>query len=155
MREIHVSHHFGAPPERVFAALADHERFLTMGGIRCRLQREGTLERNGIGAVREVEGDGLRFVEHITAFDAPRHYEYVIRTLVRSNGAALPLRHERGWLDFMIEGDGTRVDWHSRIHATIPVLGPLLIEPLVARKLKRAFGALLSRAASRMTATPL
>ena len=155
MREIHVSHHFAAPPETVFAAIADHERFLTMGSMRCRLQREGTPERNGIGAVRQVEGDGLRFVEHITAFDAPRHYEYVIRSLARSSGAALPLRHERGWLDFTRDANGTRVDWHSRVHATIPLLGPLLIEPLVARKLQRAFSALLSHAAARMIATPL
>ena len=151
MREIHVSHHFAAPPAVVFAAIADHESFLSMGGIRCRLQREGAPDRNGIGAVREVEGDGLRFVEDITAFDAPRHYEYVIRTLTRSNGGALPLRHERGWLEFSADGDGTRVDWHSRIHATIPLLGPLLIEPLVVRKLQRAFAALLARAATRIS----
>jgi hypothetical protein len=154
MREIHVVHHFAAAPDRVFAALADHQAFLTAGNVRCRLQREGTAHRDGVGAVREVEGDGLRFIEDITAFDPPRHYEYVIRSMTRANGGKVPLRHERGWLDFTPEGDGTRVDWHTRIHATIPLLGPLLVEPLVARKLERAFTALLARAAARITVAP-
>ncbi len=151
MREVHVSHYFAAAPAVVFAAIADHESFLSMGGIRCRLQREGAPDRNGIGAVRDVAGNGLHFVEDITAFDAPRHFEYVIRSMTRSNGGALPLRHERGWLDFTAEGDGTRVDWHSRIHGTVPVLGPLLIEPIVERKLQKAFSVVLARAASRIS----
>jgi hypothetical protein len=154
MREIHVVHQFAAAPERVFAALSDHVSFLSNGTVRCRLQREGTTQRDGIGAVREVEGDGLRFVEDITAFDPPRHYEYVIRSMTRANGGTLPLRHERGWLDFTPTAGGTRVDWHSRIHATIPLLGSLLIEPLVARKLEHAFTTLLQRAAARMTSAP-
>lgn len=154
MREIHVVHQFAAAPERVFAALSDHQAFLTAGNVRCRLQREGSAHRDGVGAVRDVEGDGLRFVEDITAFDPPRHYEYVIRSMTRANGGALPLRHERGWLDFTPTAGGTRVDWHTRIHATIPLLGPLLIEPIVARKLERAFTALLQRAAARMTSAP-
>jgi uncharacterized protein YndB with AHSA1/START domain len=152
MREVHVSKRFDAPPQRVFAALAEHEVFLASRTLRCRLLRDGGSTRNGVGAVREVRGDGLLFVEEITAFDPPRRFDYVIRSLATEAGRTLPLRHELGWMVIAADGNGSRVDWHSRFEVAIPLLGRWLAEPILAGKIAAAFNGFLDRAAQRLAA---
>lgn len=151
MPEIHATRHFDAAPAVVFAALADHAAFLSGGGLQCRLLREGDATRDGVGAVREVRSDGLLFVEDIVAFEPPRHFAYVIRSLTWRGGPALPIRHERGWIDLARDGDGARVDWRSRFEVTLPLLGPLLA-PLVAARIRGGFDRQLARAARSLDA---
>lgn len=151
MPEIHASRHFDAAPAAVFAAISDHAAFLGGAGLACRLLRAGAPERDGVGAVREVRTGGLVFVEDIVAFEPPRHLAYVIRTLATPGGRALPIRHERGWMDVVREGGGTRVDWRSRFEVTLPLLGPLLA-PLVALRIRAGFERVLARAARTLAA---
>ena len=151
MPEIHATHRFDAAPAAVFAALSDHAAFLSGAGLRCRLLREGREARDGVGAVREVRAGGLVFVEDIVAFEPPRQLAYVIRSLTWRGGRALPIRHERGWIDLMREGTGTRVDWRSRFEVTVPLLGPLLA-PAIAARIRAGFDQLLARAARRLDA---
>jgi len=151
MPQIHASQHFDAPPEAVFAALSDHAAFLSGPGMRCRLLREGDTMRDGVGAVREVRTGGLVFVEDLVAFEPPRHFAYVIRSLATAGGRALPIRHERGWLDLVPVEGGTQVEWRSRFAVEVPLLGPLLA-PLVAARIRRGFETLLARAARRLAA---
>ena len=152
MPEIHASQGFKAPPDRVFALLSDHVAFLSGGGLRCRLLREGHDARDGVGAVREVRAGGLIFIEDIIAFEPPHHLAYVIRQLTWRGGRALPIRHERGWIDVVPDGAGTQVDWRSRFKVDVPVLGPLFA-PAIASRIRGGFARLLARAA-RQAATP-
>lgn len=151
MPEIHASQRFDAPPDAVFAALSDHAAFLSGPDMRCRLLRDGDAVRDGVGAVREVRTGGLVFVEDLVAFAPPRHFAYVIRSVTTAGGRALPIRHERGWVDFVPTEGGTRVDWRSRFAVEVPLLGPLLA-PLVAARIRHGFDALLARAARRLAA---
>ncbi|MFO0043770.1 MAG: SRPBCC family protein [Pseudomonadota bacterium] len=151
MPRIHARQRFDAPPAAVFAALSDHAAFLSGGAVRCRLLREGDAARDGVGAVREVRTGGLVFVEDIVAFEPPRHDAYLIRTLSTTRGWALPIHHERGWLEFAADGGDTVVDWHSRFQIAVPLLGRVFA-PLVALRIRRGFDALLARAARRLAA---
>jgi hypothetical protein len=149
MPEIHATHRFDVAPEAVFAAISDHAAFLSGGGLACRLLREGSPARDGVGAVREVRAGALVFVEDIVAFEPPRHFAYVIRSLRTSGGRDLPIRHERGWIDFAPDGRGTRVDWRSRFEVTIPIVGRV-VAPLVASRIRLGFEAMLVRAERRL-----
>lgn len=151
MHEVHASRRFDAAPDTVFAALSEHAAFLSGAGLRCRLLREGGTSRNGVGAVREVNAGALVFVEEVVAFEPPHRYDYVIRSLTWRGGRALPVRHQRGWVECMADGGGTQVDWRSRFELALPVLGPLLA-PVVAARVRAGFAQLLARAARRTAA---
>jgi hypothetical protein len=152
MTEIHATHRFDARPAVVFAAISDHAAFLSGGGLACRLQREGSPARDGVGAVREVRAGALVFVEDIVAFEPPRHFAYIIRSVRTSGGRDLPIRHERGWIDVAPDGRGTRVDWRSRFEVAIPLLGRL-VAPLVAARIRHGFEAMLARAGRQLATT--
>jgi hypothetical protein len=152
MPEVHASRRFDAAPSAVFAAISDHAAFLSGAGLACRLLREGDATRDGVGAVREVRTGSLVFIEDIVAFEPPRHFAYVIRSLATAGGRRLPIRHERGWMAISREDGGTRVDWHSRFEVAIPLLGPLLA-PLLAPRVRRGFELLLARATQRLAAS--
>lgn len=149
MREIHVSLPFKVVPERVFAALADHETFFQGRQLSCRLLREGSPDRNGNGALREVRSGRLVFVEDISDFQPAQGFDYRVQSLCTASGRRLPFHHHRGWLSLMPEAGGTRVHWRSRFSIAVPLLGRL-IEPLVARSVAHAFELLLLRARERL-----
>ena len=130
---------------RVFDLLTDYERFFRPPGYACRLLAEGRDCRVGTGAVREVTTGGSVFSEEITAFDAPRHFEYVVRKLVNARGKPVRMLHDRGWLDVSAVGAETRVDWYSRFEITVPIVG-WLIERVVGPRAAAAFLRLLERA---------
>jgi uncharacterized protein YndB with AHSA1/START domain len=145
MYEIHVHVEINAPIARVFDAVSDHEQFfaapLTEG---CRLTTPGVSDRNGIGAIREIDADGQHFVEEVVHFARPRRFDYVVRSVTKG-ARRLPLEHELGWLEFTATPAGTRVDWRSRFRIGVPVLG-LVIERVVGPKGAAAFEKLLLRA---------
>lgn len=151
MYEIHASVTIDAPPQQVFESVTDHEAFLSGPNTTCRLTKEGTEQRTGAGAVREVTADGSVFTEEITAFDPPRHMEYVVRSLVDTQGRPVRMQHLRGWLDFTLEGDGTRVDWYSRFKITIPVVG-WFVERVVGPRATVSFQRLLERTKTELEA---
>ena len=144
MYTIHVHVTIDAPLEQVFEAIADHEHFLSGPNMSCRLTNEGAEHRGGVGAVREVTADGSAFTEEITAYDPPRHYEYMVRSLTNAKGKSVPLRHERGWLDFREAGNGTQVDWYSRFAVTTPIVG-WFVERLLGPRAASGFRKLLEQ----------
>ena len=149
MYEIHVSIEIAALRAQVFEAIADHERFLAGPGMSCRLTVEGSEDRNGLGAVREVAAAPFTFTEEITRFEPPHRFDYVIRKLVRGADRRVPLRHEGGWVELTEHGGATRVDWYSRFELEIPLVG-WLIARIAARSTRKAFARLLARAKSRL-----
>jgi uncharacterized protein YndB with AHSA1/START domain len=148
MHPIQIKVRFDAPPERVFEAVSDHERFFTGGKIvRCRVIEPGRAEKNGLGCVREVEARSVRYVEEITAFERPKRLDYRIRT------CNLPIRHEGSRLDFVPSGQGTEVTWTARFEVPVFLVGPLLTW-LWRKALTREFERLLIQARDRLATQP-
>jgi uncharacterized protein YndB with AHSA1/START domain len=141
-RSIRVERLLAAPPQSVFDVVADHARYERFDGIRrSRLAKPGEPAPNGVGAVRWVWIGPLRFEEEVTAFDAPRRLDYVIRRV-----RALPFRHAGGSIRLEPEGGGTRAVWTSSFEIPIPLLGRLL-DRVFERQLDRGFGRVLERSA--------
>jgi uncharacterized protein YndB with AHSA1/START domain len=153
MVEIEARETIRAPRERVFDALSDHERFFRNCGVRrCAVIRPGTSERNGLGAVREIDAaPAFRFREEVVRFERPARLDYQIRSVMLL-GRRLPMRHELGWLE-LTERDGvTDVRWRSRYTFAVPIVGDAIARTM-ARRAQRAFGALLRQAKRELEAT--
>ena len=145
MYEIHVNVEINAPIGRVFDALSDHETFFRSSFIqRCVVTRPGKDEKNGLGAVREIDALGQHFVEEVVRFDRPRRFDYIVRSVTRG-GRRIPLEHELGWLELTEAGKKTRVVWRSRFRIAIPVVG-FLLERVQGPKGAAAFERLLVQA---------
>ncbi|MDC0680092.1 SRPBCC family protein [Sorangium atrum] len=148
MEEVHVNVYIHAPVERVFDAVADHERFLRSGdGTHTKVVRPGLTEHNGLGALREVRvGKRIRYVEEITAFERPCSFDYQI---VESTQ---PLRHQGSRLRFTPRGEGTEIDWTSRFDIPLPLVGKPL-GSLARRMFIAAFTELLLAEKARLEAS--
>ncbi|MES0875168.1 SRPBCC family protein [Sinimarinibacterium thermocellulolyticum] len=116
-----------APIERVFAFFADHERFVTLFGARCRRIVDGQDEPNGLGSVRRIGRGPLSFEETIVTFEKNRRIEYAI-----TRGS--PIRNHRGTIDFRDDRGATVIDYVIRFEPKIPLTGSL-----IARGLKLAW----------------
>jgi len=137
--EVERSARIAAPPERVFAILADHEAMSEWLPVREVVRRRpGEPDPNGLGAVRVVRGAGLAVEERITAFEPPRRLEY--RLL-----AGAPVRDHRGEVRLEPDGDGTRVRWRVELRPLVPGTGWLL-RGLLGRMLQTALRGLERRA---------
>ena len=105
-----------APPERVFAYLADHHKFVGLFGGRCQRVREGQGDPNGLGSVRRVGPGPLSFDETIVGFEPPGRLQYQI-----TRGG--PLKNHLGTLDLRAVGETTQLDYVIRYDARIPGTG--------------------------------
>jgi uncharacterized protein YndB with AHSA1/START domain len=113
-----------APVDRVFAFFADHERFITLFGARCRRIRDGEGDINGLGSVRLVGPAGpLGMEETIVTFEPGQRIEYAI-----TRGS--PIRNHRGTIDFRDDRGATVVDYVIRFEPKIPLTGGLIAKGL-------------------------
>lgn len=103
MVHLHVEKTIAAPPEQVFAWLADPANI----AVAPLVLTAGWAAGSDARPVRQVIATGMWFREEITAYDPPRSYSYRI---VRSVPA---FDHEGGTLTFTPTADGTHVDWVS------------------------------------------
>jgi hypothetical protein len=141
MPKVLVREFFERPVSDVFALVSDHEKFLSgLAGTTARIIKPGTVERNGLGCIREVRvGDRVRYVEEITQWQPPNSFEYVIRE------ASIPIRHFGSRLDFTARQGGTDVRWQSHFAVPVPIIG-WAAGPLMKRRYESAFSAMLSQA---------
>ena len=110
-----------APIDEVFEAYTDHEALSQVPGVRtCRLTRPGNTEKNGLGAVRELDCGPIWLREEITGFDRPHRMEYRIRK------ARPPADHEHGQVDFVETPQGTKITWTTVFGIRPPSLGKVL-----------------------------
>lgn len=107
MVHLHVEKTIAAPPEQVFAWLADPANLKAAPLIVTAGWAKDSPSPGGLGAIRTGFAIGLWFREEITAYDPPHSYTYLI---VKSVPA---FDHEGGTLTFTPAGDGTHVDWVS------------------------------------------
>jgi uncharacterized protein YndB with AHSA1/START domain len=140
MRRIDLTRALEAPAEGIFAALAEHERYTRFRGIsRARLAREGSPDRNGLGAVRSLASGPIWFDEEITAYEPPVRLDYLIRA------TNLPLEHHGGSIELEPAGDRTTAHWVSDFSSTGFLPG--LSGAIIAFALRRGFEGMLDEAA--------
>lgn len=136
MVHLHVERTIAAPPDRVFARLADPAS-LTAAPLVLRSVWTSAAPVAGVGAVREVITTGMWFREEITAYDPPKSFSYRI---IRSFPA---FDHIGGTLTFTPSGAGTHVDWVTTY--THPNrAGGKALEALTSRLLPWSFNAILA-----------
>ncbi len=122
-----------ASAERVWETITDHA---TMGDwclFSGRLLRQGETESNGTGAVRELQGLGLKLTEEILTWRAPDQYSYRLT-------AGAPIKDHTGNVLLTPKSEGTTVRWTIQFKPRIPGTG----EPL-ALLLQLIFGKALRR----------
>lgn len=145
MDQIEVREEIRAPIAAVFEALSDHERFFRGYGVKKSVvTTHGKTEKNGLGAIREIDVPPLHFVEEVIAFDRPRRFDYLIRR-VTMFGRALPMEHELGWLELEEKAGVTLVVWRSRFTVGVPVIGKYIAKAMVPQT-QRAFARLMKQA---------
>lgn len=120
MHTLTVTKIIKAPIEDVFEAFTDHEKLSQVFGVRsCVLTRHGNTEKNGLGAIRELDCGQIWLREEITAFNRPNRMEYRI---LSSRPQA---KHEYGQVDFIAIPEGTKVTWTTRFGVQLP--GPSML----------------------------
>lgn len=121
METVLLKAYIHAPIERVWGLFSDHEGYTRFKAVTfAKLLEPGRVERNGVGAVREIHALGVKFVEDILVFEPPRRLDYKV---VRCN---TPLEHEIGRMDLIQRGEGTELHWITRFRVKVPLIGRLL-----------------------------
>ena len=147
MAKVEIERTLAAPIEAVFELISDHAGYTRFPRVTsAKLLREGEVEPNGLGALREISLGPIRFVEEITAFERPTRMDYLIK---RVN---VPLDHEGGTITLAPAGTGTAVTWRSTFTVPVPLAGRPLAA-LGASVLRRGFNSLLSET-ERLAASP-
>lgn len=138
MKTIIVRRTLKAPIDRVFDILADHANYHLMPGVaKATLVRKGRPGRNGVGAIREIEAGPAWFQEEITAYQRPVRLDYLI------TASRPPIQHQGASIRLEKTAAGTEVTWRSSFRVKLPLIGGLL-SLLMARKLEKAFAAMLA-----------
>lgn len=136
MTTIRVERTIAAPPDAVFAWLADPAN-LTAARLMLKAGWRADAPGPRVGAVREAMAAGMWLREEITAYDPPHSYSYLIVKVFP------PLDHRGGTVTFTPTGDGTRVEWETTY--THPALiGGRFAEALTSRILSQGFEQILA-----------
>ncbi|GAB2916669.1 SRPBCC family protein [Rhodococcus aerolatus] len=109
-----VRHRVAASREQVWDVLADHEGMAGWLPLRrAELEREGSPERDGVGAVRALHLGWPPIRERVTVFE-PGHrlgYEAV---------GGVPARRYAGEVVLTPDGAGTAIAWTVRVRPLVP-----------------------------------
>jgi uncharacterized protein YndB with AHSA1/START domain len=124
-KQVHVTHDFAKPPERVFAYLSEHENLGPLFGAKVTRLRDGDTDRNGVNSARELKiGPLPPFVETVHEVVPDERIVYRI-----TEGS--PLKGHVGVMEFSpLPGGGTHFDYRIRIASAIPGLAPIVTAQL-------------------------
>jgi uncharacterized protein YndB with AHSA1/START domain len=117
-----------APPEQVFAVLADGAGWSRWAGpvvVRSWWAREGEPPPGGIGAIRALGLGRIGSREEIVAYDPPRHLAYTLLS-------GLPVRSYRADVHIEPHGPGSRIEWSGSFTPKVAGTAALLRLFLVA-----------------------
>lgn len=122
-RSFEVVARSAAPPDRVFALLADGAGWARWAGPlvrRSSWEREGDPAPGGVGSVRRLGSARVFSREEVVAYDPPRHLGYTILSgqPVRSYRADVRLQ--------ATDGGGTEIRWAATFVPRLPGTGRLL-----------------------------
>lgn len=146
MKTVTATKTIAAPIDVVFEEYTDHERLADLPMvISAKVVVPGRTEKNGLGAVRVVNGGALKLREEITAFERPTLMEYKIleTSPIRS-------KHELGRVVFEEVPGGTKVTWTTVFGIRNKRLA--VAEPGFALAFKAIFTMTLNQVAKRATA---
>lgn len=134
-----VVEHSAAPPEAVFALLADAPGWQHWAGPVVPQSRWAKgAPQGGLGAVRLLGTGPLSSREEIVEFDPHRRLAYVLRSGER-------LHRYRAAVDLEPDGTGTRIRWTGTVDSPVPGLSAVIRGGF--RRLIRDFARRLARAA--------
>jgi uncharacterized protein YndB with AHSA1/START domain len=110
-----------APPERVFAVLADGSRWQEWAGpLVPRSSWAVEADPPGsVGSVRRLGLGPLASLERVVAFEPPRLVRYVV-------DSPSPARGYTATVELAPEGPGTRITWSAEFEPAVPGTGGLL-----------------------------
>ncbi len=104
-----------APVETVFDVLTDHRRYAEITPLRSStLEREGSPDPNGVGAVRRLALAGPPIREEITEFERPRLLSYKALS-------GVPAKQHSGMVRLSERGAGTVLTWHVDSTPKLPL----------------------------------
>jgi hypothetical protein len=102
-----------ATPDAIWALLADIDTWDDWGPWSSTgLERPGSPEPAGIGAVRRFKYFGRVTREEVVGFDPPVRFAYDLLS-------GLPLRNYHSEVTVTPTDEGARLEWHSRFDATL------------------------------------
>jgi uncharacterized protein YndB with AHSA1/START domain len=139
-RSYRVEAHSDAPVEAVWPLLAEARRwrewtFLTRSG----LEREGSPEPDGVGAVRRFTRYGAGSREEVLAWEPPTRLAYAILS-------GFPVRDYRAEVTLSPDAGGTRILWTATFDELVPGTGRLM--ELMLRRMIGGFASGLARHAA-------
>lgn len=115
-----ITKQIAAPLDTVFEVLTDHEgaTAFTPGPVKFTLEKPGSPERNGLGAVRKITGAGPALREEVKRYEPSTGFSYSI-----ISGA--PVKNHRGDVDLEERAGGTFMTYRINFDAAAP-LAPIL-----------------------------
>lgn len=121
-----------APPEIVFDVLTDHRSYENLTPLRSStLEREGSAEVNGVGAIRRLTLAGPPIREEVTEYERPTRFAY--RAL-----SGVPAKEHTGTVQLGAGGRGTSLTWRVDSTPKLP-----LPDALYVAVMRQAIGRLL------------
>lgn len=147
-KQIHVEGWSPAPPDAVFAVVADAVRWPEWGPMdEATLEEEGTPAPDGIGALRRFRTGRTTSRERVVAYEPGHRFSYELVS-------GLPLRDYRADVDLAPTDGGTTITWHSTFRPKVPGTG-WLYRAVLRVFIRRLLDALVAHTATRRTdATP-
>lgn len=129
---------FDAPVERVWAILIDYPGYARFPHVKsARVVEEGKDHPAGVGALREVNVDGITFSERIVEFEPPRVLAYRI-----TESRPVRIVHDIGRMVLSEREGKTHLVWETTFTVGTPLIGGLLAYPVRAG-MRRTFGKIL------------
>ncbi len=117
MASFTLTREIAAPADVVFDVLTDHAGYAKLTPLRrSELEREGSPDPNGIGAIRKLTAVGPPMREEVIAFERPSRFSYTVLS-------GLPVRDHVGTVELSEQGGRTAMVYAVRTHATIPLAG--------------------------------
>jgi uncharacterized protein YndB with AHSA1/START domain len=117
---------YNAPIDRVFAAFTDHRSYAkTMPFRKSTLDKEGTTDPNGLGAVRRLELIGPPVLEEVVGYEPSTYFAYKVLK-------GLPVKEHLGEVRLSDHGGTTQCAYTLSFTPTIP--GPfvsLIMKPAI------------------------
>ena len=117
MASFTLTREISAPADVVFEVLTDHAGYAKLTPLRkSELERQGSPDPNGMGAIRKLTAVGPPMREEVIAFERPSRFSYTVLS-------GLPVRDHVGTVELSEDGGKTKMVYAVRTHPTIPVVG--------------------------------
>ena len=120
VQRIEITQDFTLPVERAYAYLAEHENLGPLFGATITRVRDGDLERNGAGSVRQLKVGPLPAFEETVLEAVPN--ERIAYRITKGS----PLRDHRGVMDFTALPTGSRLRYVIEFRAVVPGMDRLV-----------------------------